>query len=48
MQEQIERNYSQIKNDVEQIIVDEMERIKNDPELQHLLPSEDNGEDGEK
>ncbi len=48
MQEQIERNYSQIKNDVEQIIADEMERIKNDPELQHLLPPEDNGEAGEK
>ena len=48
MQEQIERNYSQIKNDVEQIIADEMERIKNDPELQHLLPPEDNGEGGEK
>lgn len=48
MQEQIERNYSQIKNDVVQIIADEMERIKNDPELQHLLPPEDNGEAGEK
>ena len=48
MQEQIERNYSQIKNDVEQIIADEMERIKNDPELQHLLPPEDNREAGEK
>lgn len=47
MQEQIERNYSQIKNDVEQIIADEMERIKNDPELQHLLPPEDIGEAGE-
>ena len=48
MQEQIERNYSQIKNDVEQIIADEMERIKNDPELQHLLPPEDNGESEKK
>lgn len=41
MQEQIDRNYSQIKNDVVQIIADEMERIKNDPELQYLLPLED-------
>lgn len=41
MQEQIDRNYSQIKNDVVQIIADEIERIKNDPELQYLLPLED-------
>lgn len=45
MQEQIDRNYSQIKNDVVQIIADEMERIKNDPNLQHLLPQEDSGEE---
>lgn len=41
MQEQIERNYTK----VEMIIYDEMERIKNDPELQHLLPQEENGEE---
>lgn len=45
MQEQIERNYTKIKEEVEMIIYDEMERIKNDPELQHLLPQEENGEE---
>lgn len=47
MQEQIERNYTQIKADVEQIIIDEMERIRQDPDLRHLLPKEDDdGENG--
>ena len=41
MQEQIERNYSRIKADVLQIIEDEMQRIKTDPDLQHLIPKED-------
>lgn len=41
MQQQIDRNYSRIKADVMQIIEDEMERIKNDPNLQHLIPQED-------
>ena len=41
MQQQIERNYSRIKADVMQIIEDEMERIKNDPDLKHLIPQED-------
>ena len=41
MQEQIERNYIQIKADVEQIIIDEIERIRQDPDLRHLLPKED-------
>ena len=41
MQQQIDRNYSRIKADVMQIIEDEMERIKNDPDLQHLIPQED-------
>ena len=41
MQQQIDRNYSQIKADVLQIIEDEMERIKNNPDLQHLIPKED-------
>ena len=41
MQEQIERNYSRIKDEVEQIVQDEMERIKADPELRkRLLPDE--------
>ena len=30
------------------IIEDEKERIKNDPDLQHLIPKEDNDEDKEK
>ena len=41
MRQQIDRNYSRIKADVMQIIEDEMERIKNDPDLQHLIPQED-------
>lgn len=41
MQQQIDRNYSRIKADVMRIIEDEMERIKNDPDLQHLIPQED-------
>ena len=41
MQQQIDRNYSQIKADVLQIIEDEKERIKNDPDLQHLIPKEE-------
>ena len=41
MQEQIERNYSRIKDEVEQIVQDEMNRIKSDPELRkRLLPDE--------
>ena len=46
MQEQIERNYSRIKDEVEQIVQDEMERIKADPELRkRLLPDEKDEED---
>ena len=46
MQEQIERNYSRIKDEVEQIVQDEMERIKADPELRkRLLPDEKDDED---
>ena len=33
MLQQIQRNYDQIKADAQAIINDEMERIKNDPEL---------------
>ena len=40
MQQQIDRNYSQIKADVLQIIEEEMERIKNDPELRYLIPQQ--------
>lgn len=48
MQEQIERNYSRIKDEVEQIVQDEMERIKADPELRkRLLPDEKDEEDND-
>lgn len=48
MQEQIKRNYSRIKDEVEQIVQDEMERIKADPELRkRLLPDEKDEEDND-
>ena len=48
MQEQIERNYSRIKEEVEQIVQDEMERIKNDPVLRkRLLPDDNDNNDSE-
>ena len=48
MQEQIELNYSRIKDEVEQIVQDEMERIKADPELRkRLLPDEKDEEDND-
>ncbi|MCT3744703.1 YWFCY domain-containing protein [Elizabethkingia anophelis] len=37
MKQEIESNYKQIKLDVVNIVKDEMERIKNDPDLQHLI-----------
>ncbi|ANF50345.1 conjugal transfer protein TraG [Chryseobacterium glaciei] len=37
MKATIEANYKQIKQDIVEIISDEMERIKNDPDLQHLI-----------
>ena len=37
MKQQIENNYRQIKLDVLNIIENELERIKNDPNLQHLV-----------
>lgn len=37
MQEMVQSNYNQIKEDVKLIVSDEMERIKNDPALCHLL-----------
>ncbi len=41
MKQQIQLNYDKIKQDVKQIVIDEVERIKNDPELQHLVKSEE-------
>ena len=37
MQATIEWNYKQIKLDVKQIVADELNRIKNDPLLEHLI-----------
>ncbi|MFV8326888.1 conjugal transfer protein MobC [Flavobacterium sp. ZS1P14] len=38
MKAEIEANYKQIKQDIIGIVSDEIERIKNDPDLQHLVP----------
>jgi hypothetical protein len=40
MSRQIKDHYKGIKNDVLTIITDETERIKNDPDLQHLIKSD--------
>jgi hypothetical protein len=40
MQAEIERNYDQIKADVKQIVTDELKRISEDPDLQHLIKKE--------
>ena len=37
MREKIQENYNRIKEEVKQIVKDELERIKNDPELAHLV-----------
>ncbi|WLD23303.1 conjugal transfer protein MobC [Flavobacterium dauae] len=37
MKQQIEANYRRIKSDIVHIVESEMERIKNDPDLQHLI-----------
>ena len=37
MKETIQKNYNRIKADVKRIVADELERIKNDPALAHLL-----------
>ena len=37
MQQQIDANYYLIKNEVKQIVADEIERIKADPELSYLI-----------
>lgn len=37
MKQEIEANYKQIKADIVQVIEIELERIKNDPDLQHLV-----------
>jgi DNA-binding transcriptional regulator YbjK len=40
MKEQIQLNYNRIKEEVKQIVADELERIKSDPELAYLLPND--------
>ena len=37
MKQEIETNYRQVKQDIVQVIESELERIKNDPDLQHLV-----------
>ena len=37
MKQQIDSNYKQIKSDIVNIVESEMERFKNDPDLQHLV-----------
>lgn len=41
MKEQIKENYDRIKNEVKQIVEIEIQRIKDDPDLCHLLPKEE-------
>lgn len=41
MKEMIKENYDRIKAEAKQIVVDELERIRNDENLRHLLPKED-------
>lgn len=43
MERQIEENYDRIRVEVNQIIKDEMERIKTDPALRHLIPEPKKG-----
>ena len=40
MQQVIENNYDQIKADVKQIVAEELKRIAEDPDLQHLIKKE--------
>lgn len=40
MKQEIDGNYRQIKSDILNIVSTEMERIKNDPNLQHLVQKE--------
>lgn len=37
MKQEIEGNYRSVKSDIINIIDSEIERIKNDPSLQHLI-----------
>lgn len=46
MKQAIEANYKQIKQDVVLVIESELERIKNDPYLQHLVPKDSDKKSG--
>ncbi|RHD49741.1 mobilization protein [Phocaeicola plebeius] len=41
MKEQIQENYDRIKAEAKQIVEEEIQRIKDDPDLCHLLPKEE-------
>ena len=41
MKEQIQLNYNRIKEETKQIVANELQRIKDDPDLCHLLPKEE-------
>ena len=41
MQEEIQANYNRVKQEVQQIVTDEIERIKSDPMLLHLIEKEE-------
>lgn len=41
MKEMIKGNYDCIKAEAKQIVADELERIRNDENLRHLLPKEE-------
>lgn len=41
MKKMIKENYDRIKAEAKQIVADELQRIKDDPELCHLLPKEE-------
>ena len=41
MQEEIQANYDRIRQEVRQIVEDEITRIKNTPELRHLIKDDD-------
>ena len=41
MKEMIQENYNRIKAETKQMVKDELERIKNDPELAHLLQQQE-------
>lgn len=40
MEKEIQANYNRVKQEVQQIVEDEITRIKNDPELRYLIKDE--------